>query len=849
MLGELHLSKVYELIDSGKVKLLSLDIFDTLLWRKVPHPIDLFLILGQKLKEEGWLIEAITPECFADLRILSEQVSRHKKIQSGSFPEITLQEIYWNFSGIFTKISIEEMIAGKKGIFNESDINDLVTLEVALEKQFTQFDLNILRLIHFAKNKNIPLILMSDTYLSQEHVTTILDRPDPITSSPFLELVDRMYISCEHGRSKSLGLFYILLNEVNISPQSILHIGDNEKSDCIPADQANIVTVHFPKGDKTLADIIEKEWPQENKRSRRHQLDVHQGDFGLIALRSKLVHNDVLTDMKGDEAFFWKYGATILGPVVTGFAHWIYKRCKELGQSQVFCLMREGHFYADLIKQCASIYPEIHIETKPLWVSRQYMMRTCLFRGSYEELLTVYQTNPAVPFTVGSFCRSIGLEINDVKKFAKYEHVNLGIETFAEELMKYLSTNTSAKEKIIQNSYEKRKRFLKYLSSIVDLTSLSNMTLVDVGWKGTIQGALQMLLFKEGYPIPVHGLYLGTQDSVNFSMFQGFIREGYLLKGGNPQNAVKAIRSGSHVLEQVATAGIDPLVDYDAEGHIITKKVTLPSKQLKQVQLMKKGVFAFCQHLNQYIQSGAISWDASSPCLEEQLRQILLRSTSLPTAKEASLLGAWHHDHRSGENISPVLAKDPYYEHFSGDMFPNAILQDPCIVWPAAYAAKHDPSFAAATQAILQQKLPMECFLSHDSIPLKLFLDTGKGFPKKATRTVLLKSNANRSCFAFEKLHSLRKPIQKLRLEFSCPATTLLRFKSLRLTMGSLSKSESDLRVFFEREAHSSDLPFSGTLEIEPGVFLVKDPLPSFTYSFEAPDIYSIQIQICCEKF
>lgn len=845
---ELRLAKVYELIDSGKIKLLSLDIFDTLLWRKAPYPIDIFLILGQKLKEEGWLIEAVTPECFADIRILSEQLSRQKKIQGGSFPEITLQEIYWNCSGVFTKISIEEMIEGKKGIFNESDVNDLVAQEVALEKQFTEFDFNILRLIHYAKEKKLPVTLMSDTYLSQEQITTILDRIDPLTSKPFLELIDKMYISCEHGRGKRLGLFYVLLQESNITPQHILHIGDNEKSDCHAAAEANILSVYFSKGEKSLSEIIEKEWPQENKGGRRQQLDPFQGDFGLTALRSKLVHNDALKSMNKDEAFFWKYGATVLGPVMTGFTHWIYKRCKELGQTQVFCLMREGHFYAELIKQCAALYPDIKIDPKPLWVSRQYMMRTCIFHASYEELLTVYQTNRSVPFTVGTFCASIGLKIKEVKKFAKYEHVNIELETFAEELMKYLSSHSIAKEKIIQDSYEKRKRFLTYLSSLVDLTSLPSMTLLDVGWKGTIQGALQMLLYKEGYPIPIHGLYLGTQDNVNFSMLQGFIREGYLLKAGHPQNAVKAIRSGSHVLEQVATAGLEPLVDFDPQGRVITKKIKVPAKQLKQVEKMRSGIFAFCDHLNQYMKAGVIAWDSSSTHLEEQLRQILLRSTSLPSAKEASLLGAWKHDHRSGENISPVLAKDPYYEHYTGDMFPKALLEDPSIVWPAAYAAKYDPYLAEAAQAILQEKLPMECFLSHDSLPLKLFLNTDS-FPKKATRSIALKSNANRSFFLYEKLYSVHKPIRELCIEFGGTISTLLRIKSLRLTINRLSKPKSELIIFFEGENNFPNLVISGVEEIEPGVFVVKKLSPTFTYSFEASDVYAVQIQLCCEQF
>ncbi len=184
-----------------------------------------------------------------------------------------------------------------------------------------------------------------------------------------------------------------------------------------------------------------------------------------------------------------------------------------------------------------------------------------------------------------------------------------------------------------------RRRFLKYLSGLIDLKSTSQLTLIDTGWKGTIQGAMQMLFYMEGYPITIHGLYLGTTDSSHNALLQGFIREGYLLKGGFPKNAVRPIRSGAFVLEHVATANLEPLVDFDDEGHIISKTINTPKLQKKQVQLVHQGIEAFCKEAGQSIQTGAVPWTPASEPLAEQLRHILMRSTSMPTALEASRLG------------------------------------------------------------------------------------------------------------------------------------------------------------------------------------------------------------------
>ncbi len=102
-------------------------------------------------------------------------------------------------------------------------------------------------------------------------------------------------------------------------------------------------------------------------------------------------------------------------------------------------------------------------------------------------------------------------------------------------------------------------------------------------------------------------------------------------------------------------------------------------------------------------------------------------------------------------------------------MFPEALLKDPSVAWPGAYAAKFDPWVTKAIQAILQEKLPMQCFLSHDDFQLKISLDTGRGFPKRASQTILLQSNANRNFFALEKLHSFKSRFKSCALNFYAP--------------------------------------------------------------------------------
>ena len=52
----------------GRIRLLSIDVFDTLVWRRVPEPADVFLMLGLALAAGGKLAEDVSPAAFAELR-------------------------------------------------------------------------------------------------------------------------------------------------------------------------------------------------------------------------------------------------------------------------------------------------------------------------------------------------------------------------------------------------------------------------------------------------------------------------------------------------------------------------------------------------------------------------------------------------------------------------------------------------------------------------------------------------------------------------------------------------------------------------------------------------------------
>ena len=88
-----RIQEVERLIDSGNYDILSLDIFDTVVWRTTPRPKDLFFQVAATLLEQDLIWNSSSPEGFAKERVTAEERARRRR---PSF-EVTLEDIYAEF--------------------------------------------------------------------------------------------------------------------------------------------------------------------------------------------------------------------------------------------------------------------------------------------------------------------------------------------------------------------------------------------------------------------------------------------------------------------------------------------------------------------------------------------------------------------------------------------------------------------------------------------------------------------------------------------------------------------------------------------------------------------------------
>src|SRR3954449_9771748 len=93
-IADARLVEAFELMESDEVSVLSLDVFDTVLWRKVAEPREAFDLIAARLRARGALAPGIDDAEWATLRREAEKRARAEKRDRGEGLEVRLDEIH-----------------------------------------------------------------------------------------------------------------------------------------------------------------------------------------------------------------------------------------------------------------------------------------------------------------------------------------------------------------------------------------------------------------------------------------------------------------------------------------------------------------------------------------------------------------------------------------------------------------------------------------------------------------------------------------------------------------------------------------------------------------------------------
>jgi FMN phosphatase YigB (HAD superfamily) len=716
-----RLKPALDAIAAGRVKLLSIDVFDTLLWRKVPEPKDVFLVLGQQLADAGKLAPHISPVMFAELRAKAETTAREKRQAATGSREVVLADIYAQMPGFL-------FAAGVKPA-------DSAAAEVACEEILMTSDHDLLTLVEMAKAKGIAVWLISDTYFSSAEITKFMARSRWKGLGP----VDRLIVSCEAGRPKWRDLFDHLLIEAKVRPAEWLHIGDNIDADVVPCQRLGIGHLHY---DKWMFSSRAKTREVRSALPERI-LDLGRlGDFGLTGARSRLWHR-APADLSPAHQFFWSYGASVMAPAFAAFARWIVQSARDAKVDGVYGLMREGRFLKRVVDLTAQ---QVGVPTnfKELWLSRRAVIRAALYPGEHDLISEYVLAAPGR--TTDDILGNMGLTRADLAQaspeLATFDATQP--DAFV-TMIKAVMMHPALRAKIETMSASLRPGLLKGLGKTIPMNAPARVMVVDLGYTATIQTVLQRVLQREGVPVSVTGLYFALNDKAITNVLNGVDLQSYLSPEGFASESAQVLTRTPDVLEHACMCDEGSLAGFDDAGEPQLLPNRRTEKQLAEMHAMQDGIVEGVRAINELLGSLTQTPAVGNDTLARQVGRIITEAMLRPTSDEAKNIGAWRHEAKV--DAMPTMS-------FSGTTFDfnnleyggwialQSATRDQ-IYWPGAAFQIADVSVAEAYANGVQRAYGAEQLLSNPLLGgLAICPDLGVGFDQRREGRVALNVNS-----------------------------------------------------------------------------------------------------------
>lgn len=212
----LSLDTIKKIIINPNIKIVSFDIFDTLLYRPCINPTDIFYLMAKKI-DKKYNVD------FVKLRLNAEILLNQKNANLDDIYDFIQK--YYNLDKELTENLKQEEIAG--------------------EKQLLQVRDDIKEIYDFAIANNKKIIATSDMYLSSEVLKDILYKKG--------YNISKIYVSNEYQARKDDSLLYdVVIEEEKVNPSEICHIGDNFNSDYKFALKKHLTAIYYP----SIKDIV-----------------------------------------------------------------------------------------------------------------------------------------------------------------------------------------------------------------------------------------------------------------------------------------------------------------------------------------------------------------------------------------------------------------------------------------------------------------------------------------------------------------------------------------------------------------------------------------------------------------
>lgn len=510
-------SKVARLIRNAEV--VSFDVFDTAVQRKLDEPRSLFRLLQSGA---GELLGARTDK-FAAVRYLAEGEARRRAWTQGSINEITLDEIY--------------AVIGEILDVEAEAIDELRRNEIRAELAVCCRDPFVHALYRQCIELDKSIVFLSDMYLPHDVIAEIL-------ANCGYTKFDALLVSSEERKTKASGaLFDEALTRVPVPTDRWLHIGDNAYSDVAMARTRGLAAWRYrPSAEKFQLDSEQhRAWKFERPPTLAASVVK-----GLVSNRLTREKPPASTSTPDD--MFWEdFGYSSAGPLYAGFVEWLFEQAARYGLQKLCFLARDGY----IVKRLFEKYRPAHlasVETCYIYASRRALNIATI--DALDERARQFLTQSYGLNRVGSFLRRVGLDPDaygqeirqagfaDERQFVRYGSDFEGLERLLKSVWAPIQEIARAERAVMQD----------YLRSF-RLGEDRRIGLVDIGWQGSQQRAIQELLDCHGEVPAIHGFYLGTFWFASHLYKARLPNDAYLFNRGQPREFEDLVLSCVEIFE------------------------------------------------------------------------------------------------------------------------------------------------------------------------------------------------------------------------------------------------------------------------------------------------------------
>ena len=330
----------------------SFDIFDTLIYRPIAQPTDLFHIVGAR----AGLLN------FADVRAGCEYRARQEKFAASGTYEIDIDDIYE---------AVNRLVGRSFAPARE--------LELEAEMELCYANPYMKRVWDILKSRNIRLVVTSDMYLKREFLEELLRKNG-------FGGFEKLFVSNEYGKGKHDGGLYDIVREY-LACEKPAHIGDNKDSDFENAKKHGFEPFLYPNS---------------SHAGNRYRPDSMSRIIG--SAYAGVVNNRLHCGMES-YPMLYEYGYVYSGVFVLGYCRYIHKIWQETGADRILFLARDG----DLLKK---VYDRLYPDSPTayfLW-SRLAAVKLCAGENILDFVRRFVYHKSNGKYTAGKIFREMGQE-------------------------------------------------------------------------------------------------------------------------------------------------------------------------------------------------------------------------------------------------------------------------------------------------------------------------------------------------------------------------------------------------------------------------------------------------------